>query len=67
MMMPFMDGPSTIRALRKLDPDLKFLVVSGLVEDQMLTEESAQGAIPVLTKPFSTDKLLIMLREILAD
>jgi CheY-like chemotaxis protein len=67
MMMPFMDGPATIRALRKLDPNLKFLVISGLVGDQQLSEDFSKDNVPFLQKPFSTDRLLATLQEVLAD
>jgi CheY-like chemotaxis protein len=30
MMMPYMDGPATIRALRRLDPKVKIIATSGL-------------------------------------
>jgi two-component system cell cycle sensor histidine kinase/response regulator CckA len=66
MMMPFMDGPSTIRALKKLDPNLKFMVISGLVGDQQLSEDFGKDNVPFLQKPFSTDRLLSTLQEVLA-
>ncbi|HTK82983.1 MAG TPA: PAS domain S-box protein [Bacteroidota bacterium] len=66
MMMPFMDGPATIRALRKLDPNLKFLVISGLVGDQQIVEDFGKDEVPFLQKPFSTDRLLTTLQEVLA-
>jgi len=31
MLMPFMDGPSTIRVLRKMDPNVKIIAASGLM------------------------------------
>jgi CheY-like chemotaxis protein len=66
MMMPFMDGPATIRALKKLDPNLKFMVISGLVGDQQLTEDLGKENVPFLQKPFSTDRLLATLQEVIA-
>jgi CheY-like chemotaxis protein len=43
MMMPFMDGPATIRALRKLAPDLKIIATSGLKADGKAAEAAQLG------------------------
>ncbi|HSI89227.1 MAG TPA: PAS domain S-box protein, partial [Pyrinomonadaceae bacterium] len=36
--MPFMDGPAMIRALRKMDPDVKIVAMSGLMNDEQSAE-----------------------------
>ncbi len=59
VMMPFMDGIATIRALKKLNPKLKIIAVSGLLDDQKMREIKNIGDIPFLLKPFSTEKLLL--------
>src|SRR5581483_9295356 len=38
MMMPYMDGPATIRALRKMDPRVRIIASSGLAADGKLAE-----------------------------
>ena len=66
MMMPVMDGPSTIRVLRKMDPTVRIIAASGLVN-------SAQGAgvglgiRHFLPKPYTADALLNMLRVCLEE
>jgi two-component system, cell cycle sensor histidine kinase and response regulator CckA len=64
MMMPVMDGPAAIRALRRAAPDLPIIAVSGL------TSTSADvGGLGVhhLLKPYDRSQLLALLRRVLAD
>jgi two-component system cell cycle sensor histidine kinase/response regulator CckA len=55
--MPILDGHATIRALRKMNPGVKVIAASGLLEPNELEQLSKSGAI-VLAKPYSPDKLL---------
>lgn len=57
MMMPLMDGASTIRALQKISPQVPMLAMSGLIED-MATDAREAGAMVLLQKPFSAKALL---------
>ena len=65
MMMPYMDGPATIRALRKLRPGVKLIASSGLSGDAKLAEATQAGARIVLNKPYTAEKLLKALAELL--
>jgi PAS domain S-box-containing protein len=65
LMMPYMDGPATIRALRKIKPDIKIIAASGLLIHDKLTEPSVAGVQAYLQKPYTTEKLLTTLREVL--
>jgi PAS domain S-box-containing protein len=58
MMMPFMDGPATIRALRKLAPDLKIIATSGLKADGKTAEAAQLGVVTFLQKPYTAEALL---------
>ncbi|MDX1950534.1 MAG: PAS domain S-box protein [Verrucomicrobiota bacterium] len=63
--MPYMDGPATMRALRKLDPKARFMAVSGLMENDKLAEIRDLGQVEFLGKPFTTEQILIKLHRIL--
>ena len=63
MMMPILDGPKAIRALRPLCPDLRFLAVSGLQQNDTIKQLLDQEKIPFLPKPVTTEKLLEALRS----
>jgi CheY-like chemotaxis protein len=67
MMMPFMDGPSTIRALQKIQPDVRVIATSGLPANSRGSELSATGITSFLAKPYTAEKLLSTLAEILAS
>jgi len=58
MMMPFMDGLSTIRALQKMNPQVKIIASSGLSENAKVVEAGAAGIKTFLPKPYTAGKLL---------
>ena len=64
MMMPFMDGSLTIRTMRKLNPHIKILAVSGMNfdENELMQRLSIQG---FMQKPFTSHALLGKIRKIL--
>ena len=53
MMMPFMDGAATIRALRKIDPGVKIIATSGLATSGQAKEAAGLGVTlsPNRTRP----------------
>jgi len=63
MMMPYMDGPATIRALRKLNPNVSILAVGGLPQDGQVTDGASD--IAFLHKPYTAQKLLEFIRRVL--
>jgi CheY-like chemotaxis protein len=63
--MPFMDGTATIRALRKLKPDLKIIAASGLMNTTQTAEIQTMNVNAFLAKPFTAEKLLTTLAEVL--
>ncbi len=58
MMMPYMDGPATIRALRRLDPKVKIIATSGLKAEDKISDAAQLGVITFLPKPYTAEKLL---------
>jgi DNA-binding NtrC family response regulator len=65
MMMPYMDGGVLIRTLQRIDPKIKIIAVSGLMDGESATEMAKTKVHGFLQKPFKADKLLIMLRNTL--
>ena len=64
MMMPVMDGPATIRALRRAAPGLKIIATSGLsVEEQSRVLGDAKPDV-YLKKPYSSDQLVAALANL---
>ena len=67
MMMPFMDGVATIRALRKLRPDLKIISASGLADERRMPESVRTSVQVFLGKPYTAEMLLTAVAEVLAN
>ncbi len=64
LVMPYMDGPATIRALRKLNPLARIIVSTG-VSDKNRNDVVDPGVDAVLSKPYTADTLLKTLTEVL--
>ncbi|HAL55456.1 MAG TPA: hybrid sensor histidine kinase/response regulator, partial [Bacteroidetes bacterium] len=65
MMMPFLDGTATVRALQKINPQVKILVVSGLTQNAPSSTFSGEKTVRFLHKPFTSETLLTELRLLL--
>jgi CheY-like chemotaxis protein len=65
MMMPFMDGPSTIRALQKLDPLVKLIATSGFPDNDRRAESAGVPVKMFLAKPYTADRLLRALADLI--
>ena len=67
MMMPVMDGAKLASALRSLDPEIKIIASSGLPADSKMAEAMNVAINAFLPKPYSADKLLKTLAEMLDE
>ena len=66
MMMPGMDGPAIVRALRELSPRLPVLGMTGLAAQAEFKGLRELGLSGMLTKPFGSAALLAELQRALA-
>jgi CheY-like chemotaxis protein len=68
MVMPNLDGPSTIKVLTRINPSLRIIAVSGLAEASGdIHREINSGTVHAfLSKPVEAHKLLTTLREVLS-
>jgi len=62
IMMPYMDGPVTIRALQKLNPNVRIIASSGLAENGRI-----EGVKSFLPKPYTAERLLNVLAEVIGS
>jgi CheY-like chemotaxis protein len=67
MSMPEMDGPSMIKALRSIDPSIKIVGMSGLMNSEQTAELESLQVAAFLTKPFTAEKLLNAISDVLND
>src|SRR3990172_3700495 len=65
MLMPFMDGLATIRALQKMNPEVKIIAASGLTAGHTPGQASLEGVKMFLTKPYTAEKLLKAIADLL--
>ncbi len=65
MMMPIMDGPTAVQAMRHIDSSLKVIGVTGLGSESALPKASVLKIDAFLKKPYATIDLLASLHDIL--
>jgi len=65
MMMPVMDGSESIRELRKANPEVKIITVSGLTEKDKIEKVDDVQVQAFLMKPYTAEKLLNTISEVL--
>jgi CheY-like chemotaxis protein len=65
MAIPIMDGAATIRALQKMNPAVKIIASSGMDAERMVAETPGLKVKAFLQKPFTADRLLRTLAEVL--
>jgi CheY-like chemotaxis protein len=63
MMMPSMDGITTIQTLKKIDPQIKAIATSGLVSNDRLREASEINNF--IAKPYTIQELLQTLQTVI--
>lgn len=67
MAMPFLDGIGTIRAIRHIVPQARFVAMSGMMDGEATSELESLNVSGVLSKPFTTAALLTTLSKALAN
>ncbi len=65
MMMPVMDGPATIRVLRRMNPAVRIIGASGLSSSGPAAHAASLGITHFLAKPYTAETLLKALRQVL--
>jgi PAS domain S-box-containing protein len=65
MMMPEMDGPTLVAALRVLDPAVKIVGITGMSDPAGMNGLKTLALSATLAKPFTIGKLLAAIREAL--
>jgi two-component system cell cycle sensor histidine kinase/response regulator CckA len=63
MMMPLMDGAALIKSLQRIEPGVRILAVSGLVEGTAPLPSSGTALMAFLQKPFTAEKLLQIVHD----
>jgi PAS domain S-box-containing protein len=65
MVMPIMDGPTTIRALKRMNAGVRIIGASGLGANGGVARAADSGVRYFLPKPYTAESLLIMVAQVL--
>jgi two-component system cell cycle sensor histidine kinase/response regulator CckA len=66
MMMPSMDGATTIEALQEINPQVNIVAVSGLTNSKQIAQMMGNEIQAFLPKPYTSEELLSALHNVLA-
>ena len=66
MMMPVMDGASTILMLQRMNPKVQIIAMSGLMTSESPAQRKSLGIREFLAKPFTAQVLLNTLHDVLS-
>lgn len=67
MMMPSIDGPTTIRTLQELNPQVKIIATSGLASNSQMAIGVGSSVKAFLAKPYTAKELLDTLQRVLSN
>ncbi len=67
VMMPIMDGPTLIRVLKRMNPDVRIVAASGLGQNGGVAHTADFGVRHFLPKPYTAHTLLAVLARVLAS
>ncbi len=67
VIMPEMDGPTLMKEMRKIDPDLKFIFVSGYPDDAFKQNLDPEADFTFLPKPYNLAQLAAQVKEKLEE
>jgi two-component system, NtrC family, response regulator PilR len=65
MMMPGMDGISTLDELKKIDDDLPVMMITAFASVENAISAMKRGAFDYVMKPFKNDEVLVVVRKAL--
>ena len=66
VVMPEMDGPTLLKEMRRTNPDLKMIFVSGYAEEAFQKNLPPGGQFAFLPKPFTLKQLVATVKETMA-
>ncbi len=65
VIMPQMDGPTLVNEVRRTQPDLKVIFISGYTEDKVRSQFASNEEIHFLPKPFTLKQLAVKVKEVM--
>jgi len=62
--MPGMNGVETLRKLKRIVPNITFIMMTGFVVQNLGKDALREGAITIIEKPFSIVKLINIIKSV---
>ena len=66
VVMPHMDGPTLVRAVRRLRPEVAVVFMSGYAEEAFRRNDENAAALHFLPKPFGLKQLAAKVKDVLS-
>ena len=67
VMMPTMDGTVAVQTIKRMNPQVKVIMTSGLASNQGITKDLAPSVKAFLLKPFTSETLLQKVSQVIRD
>ncbi len=67
MTMPGTDGLECTRAIHKIDPNIKVIIVSSMMDDEIVREARETGVAGYIQKPVQPDEIATAIQRAMAD
>jgi CheY-like chemotaxis protein len=67
MVMPRMSAKDTFLEMKKIDPQARIIIISGIVEDPRIGELLGLGAKAFLEKPLTVNRVAVVLQKVLRE
>ena len=65
--LPDMSGVETFEEVKKIDPDVAVIMMTGYSEEELMRKAIAEGAYTCIYKPFDLDKLTALVEQISSE
>ena len=67
LVMPVMNGVEATRAILQIDPEAKIIILSAMLQENLVTEAIHAGAKDYIVKPFHTEEVLRVLSAVAGE
>ena len=65
--MPVLNGVDATREIIKLDPEARIIVLSAMMQENLVSDAVIAGAKDYILKPFQTDEVIKVIQTVLYD
>ena len=66
LVMPVLNGVEATKRILAFDPEAKIIILSSMIQENLVTEAILAGAKDYIVKPFQTEDVLNIIRQTLA-